>query len=188
MKGSVRLTAVIFAAATVMGTAEAAEAMSFFNFTFDNENGSVAGTVEGTIELPDGDGTFAASSVLVTSAPTALGYTLPVELVSSNFSGNTNNTNSFTVLGGEITDLNFAGANITEGLFLSWDGLGGLTFLNTVGAGGFGNGVTDLDGSTLTFTAANTQPVPTPAAVLPGLLGMGFSAIRKRNLAQSEEA
>ena len=31
-------------------------------------------------------------------------------------------------------------------------------------------------------------PVPTPAAVLPGLLGMGFSAIRKRNLAETEEA
>ncbi|MEO1181006.1 MAG: PTPA-CTERM sorting domain-containing protein, partial [Cyanobacteria bacterium J06636_28] len=37
-------------------------------------------------------------------------------------------------------------------------------------------------------TFEEVTPVPTPAAVLPGLIGMGFSAIRKRNLAEADEA
>ncbi|MBC1194917.1 PEP-CTERM sorting domain-containing protein, partial [Microcystis aeruginosa BLCCF158] len=45
-------------------------------------DGPVSGTVSGTIELPDAalttDGIYAATALSVTSAPAALGYTLPV--------------------------------------------------------------------------------------------------------------
>ena len=61
---------------TVMGAFDVANAATF-NFSFSNEDGAVPGTVEGTIELPDGYGIFAASNLTVTSAPVALGFTLP---------------------------------------------------------------------------------------------------------------
>ncbi|MGB5596147.1 MAG: hypothetical protein WBM62_19225 [Crocosphaera sp.] len=69
--------ATVLAAATVVGSANVANAATF-GFSFSNVDGPVNGTVEGTIELPDGDGTFAATSVFVTSAPAALGYTTPL--------------------------------------------------------------------------------------------------------------
>ena len=48
--------------------------------------------------------------------------------------------------------------------------------------------ITEYDSSVYSFvTFEEPTSVPTPA-LLPGLIGMGFSAIRKRNLAQSDEA
>ena len=38
-----------------------------FTFDFSNVNGAVSGEVSGTIVLPDGNGTFAATSVMIDS-------------------------------------------------------------------------------------------------------------------------
>ncbi|MEG3439738.1 hypothetical protein V0288_21600 [Pannus brasiliensis CCIBt3594] len=40
-----------------------------FTFSFSNVRGLINGTVQGTIELPDGDGTFAAPRFLLLSPP-----------------------------------------------------------------------------------------------------------------------
>ena len=84
------------ATATLAPVASAAT----FNFSFSNVTGPVNGTVQGTLTLPDGDGTNAATSLIVTSAPAALGYTLPFDVMA-----NLTNllSNSFTVSGGVIT-------------------------------------------------------------------------------------
>lgn len=72
-----------------------------------------------------------------------------------------------------------------------WGAAGGGFPASAVGfeSGGAGQGVwvgsnfrgflTPITNSTLTATRKQTQPIPTPA-LLPGLIGMGFSAIRKR--------
>ncbi|BCU12656.1 hypothetical protein [Microcystis aeruginosa] len=69
------------------------------NFSFSNVTGPVSGTVQGTLTLPDGDGTFSASAVTITSAPTALGYTTPLPL---DFGSGTLYENTFTVVAGQI--------------------------------------------------------------------------------------
>ncbi|MGK7947173.1 MAG: PEP-CTERM sorting domain-containing protein, partial [Microcystaceae cyanobacterium] len=74
------LSTVLAVATLSMGAMAQSAQAATFNFSFSNEDGSVPGTVEGTIELPDGDGTFAASSIFVNSAPAALGYTLPFDI------------------------------------------------------------------------------------------------------------
>ena len=92
------LGASFLAAATIVGSAHVAQAATF-NFSFSNVDGPVSGTVQGTIGLPDGNGTFAATLVIVTSAPAALGYTFPYNVLAdltSIFA------NSFTLSGGAI--------------------------------------------------------------------------------------
>jgi hypothetical protein len=78
---------------TVMGAFDVANAATL-TFSFMNEEGPVAGTVEGEIELPDEDGTFAATAVTITSAPAALGYTLPIDALG----GNAPLANTFTIV------------------------------------------------------------------------------------------
>jgi len=46
----------------------------------------------------------------------------------------------------------------------------------------------DNNGAQFLIAKTDVTPVPTPAAVLPGLFGMGLSALRKRRVASSEEA
>ncbi|MFM7713952.1 MAG: PEP-CTERM sorting domain-containing protein, partial [Microcystis sp.] len=66
------------ATATLAQSASAAT----FNFSFSNVQGPVSGTVQGTLTLPDGDGTnLAATSLIVNSAPAAPGYTLPFNVL-----------------------------------------------------------------------------------------------------------
>jgi hypothetical protein len=165
----------LLAAVTVVGSARSAHAASF-TFSFDNVDGTVNGTVSGTITLPDGDGTFSASSVTVTSAPTALGYTIPLDIL-ANASAIFNN--SFTVSGGKINAASSVfQAFLTEGetLSLNSSALGTKLVLK----GGFSDeGVINSDNSTLVFSSATS--VPEPSALLGfGLLGAGALVSRKR--------
>lgn len=152
------------AVATVFGSVNVASAATF-NFSFSNENGAVNGTVEGTIELPDGDGTFAATSIVVTSAPAALGYTLPFDVLA-------NLTqvfaNSFTVAGGSIDTVNssFVAQNSSIGsvFTLNLPGLG--SAFNVQGSGNGASGVQDSDSSTLSYTSAASVPEPSSLIAL----------------------
>ena len=46
----------------------------------------------------------------------------------------------------------------------------------------------ELDIQDVTESDDSLDIVPTPAAILPGLLGMGLSAVRKRRVTSSEDA
>ncbi|AOC54320.1 hypothetical protein amyaer_3617 [Microcystis aeruginosa NIES-2481] len=155
------------ATATLAPVASAAT----FNFSFGNVEGPVSGTVQGTLTLPDGDGTnLAATSVIVTSAPAALGYTVPFDVL-ANFTGVFGN--KFTVSGGVITASSFAAQNInnTDTLALNFDpGSLGSAFSVQGGANIF-TGVVDLNSTTLTYSPAAPTTVPEPATVL-GLLSV----------------
>ena len=59
-------------AALLLMAAGRVSAFSTYTFTFSNVDGAVAGTVTGTIKLPDGDGTFPAVGVEIESAPGSL--------------------------------------------------------------------------------------------------------------------
>ena len=148
------------ATATLAQSASAA----IFNFSFSNVNGPVSGTVQGTLTLPNGDGTnLAATSLIVNSAPAALGYTLPFDVL-ANFTFVVDN--GFTVSGGVITASSFAAQNSTEALALNFiPGFFGSLF-SLPGAANAFTGVVDVNSTTLTFT-----PVPEPATVL-GLLSV----------------
>ncbi|MGK7879082.1 MAG: PEP-CTERM sorting domain-containing protein [Crocosphaera sp.] len=170
------LGASLLTVATVFGTANVANAATF-GFSFSNEDGPVNGTVEGTIELPDGDGTFAATSIFITSAPAALGYTTPFDVLA-------NVTivfaNSFTVTGGTIDPLNslFLAQNLTELFGLTASNLG--STLNLSGSATTNSGVVDLDDSTLVFSSAATTSTPEPTTVFGLLLMGGVGLLSKR--------
>jgi hypothetical protein len=151
------------ATATLAPVASAAT----FNFSFSNVTGPVNGTVQGTLTLPDGDGTNAATSLIVTSAPAALGYTLPFN-VPANFGVL---INSFTVSGGVITASSFFAQNSTEALTLNFlpGSLGSL--FSVQGSGTPFSGVVDVNSTTLTYSPAAPTTVPEPATVL-GLLSV----------------
>ena len=145
-----------------------AQAIQLFNFSFNNNVGPVNGTVSGTLNLPDGNGTFAATSMKINSAPAALGYTQPVDVLSyfpNVFS------NSFTVSNGTITASSFAAENNTEGFALNfYPGYYG-SLLSTVGAYNVNVGVKDINSTTLTYSPVPT-PVPFdigPGAILPNI-------------------
>ncbi|MEA5508410.1 PEP-CTERM sorting domain-containing protein [Crocosphaera sp. UHCC 0190] len=169
--------ATVLSVASVFGSANVANAATF-GFSFSNVNGAVNGIVEGTIELPDGDGTFAATSVFVTSAPAALGYTTPFDVL-ANFPSV--NANSFTVAGGTIDALNssFLARSATEALVLNFPGVG--TFLNVVGTASTLSGVNDSNSSTLTYSA-----VPEPLTILGAGAAISFGTAFKRKLAQKK--
>ncbi|GBL14080.1 hypothetical protein MTo_01375 [Microcystis aeruginosa NIES-1211] len=154
------------ATATLAPVASAAT----FNFSFGNVTGPVSGTVQGTLTLPDGDGTnLAATSLIVTSAPSALGYTFPFNVL-ANFTANVP-ANSFTVSGGVITASSFAAQNNADILALNYfPGSLGNTFSVKGGASIF-TGVLDVNSTTLTYSPAAPTTVPEPATVL-GLLSV----------------
>ncbi|CCI12299.1 conserved exported hypothetical protein [Microcystis aeruginosa PCC 9806] len=153
------------ATATLAPVASAAT----FNFSFSNVGGPVSGTVQGTLTLPDGDGTnLSATSLIVTSAPSALGYTLPFNVL-ANSTGVFDN--SFTVSGGVITASSFGAQYNSEAftLNLSPGSLGSL--FSVQGAANLFSGVVDLNSTTLTYSPAAPTTVPEPATVL-GLLSV----------------
>ncbi|WP_168653550.1 hypothetical protein, partial [Dolichospermum sp. UHCC 0299] len=141
-----------------------AQAIQVFNFSFDNTVGPVNGTVSGTLDLPNGNGTFAATSVKINSAPAALGYTQPVDVLSYfPFPS----LNSFTVFNDTITSSNFLAYNTAEMLALNVvpGSLGSL--LSPVGTGQAFSGVVDIYSTTLTYTPATPVPFDTtPGAML----------------------
>ncbi|NCQ91537.1 MAG: PEP-CTERM sorting domain-containing protein [Microcystis aeruginosa LG13-03] len=153
------------ATATLAPVASAAT----FNFSFSNVTGPVNGTVQGTLTLPDGDGTnLAATSLIVTSAPAALGYTLPFNVL-ANFTGLV--SNSFTVSGGVITASSFAAQSMGGALALNFvPGSFGSVFTVQGPASAF-SGVVDVNSTTLTYSPAAPTTVPEPSTVL-GLLSV----------------
>lgn len=164
-------TALLAATAWIVA-APAADA-ALYTFSFSNTSGGTSGTVAGTITLPDGDGTFAASSVIVTSAPAAISYAIGFDFVSGG--SFPPNNNSFTVSAGNVT---LAGTTFF-GLFNGGTALSlvqGLvngntfSFLDLLNAGNFGaTGVQDIGNGTLSFAPA---AVPAPASL--SLLGVGL--------------
>jgi len=107
-------------AGIVVSSASPAQALSY-TFSFNNEDGPVNGTVSGTIVLPDGDETFSATSAIINSAPAALGYSSPVDVLA--ISGVTVSQNSFTVTGNQINAL-------TSNLFVIFPSNGNAFALN----------------------------------------------------------
>jgi hypothetical protein len=176
------------AAVIALGAAASAQAATF-NFSFSNEDGLVNGNVEGTVELADGDGTFAATSVIITSLPTGLGLTAPVNNLASGAIENV-----FSVVGGQIDLANTSFFGLINGgtaLSLSNSIFDGSTFLDALNAANLGaTGVRDLDSSTLTFTSASVASVPEPTSML-GILGLGafgVTSLRKRKQATAVKA
>ncbi len=157
-----------------------------FNFSFSNVQSSANGTVEGRIELPDGDGIFAATSVLITSAPSELGYSFPLD--SFNLSGGILQ-NTFTVIDGMIDSTNSRFFNVFPGFrnafALNTNGFGfrGVSFLdNSTGSFfGFPRGVVDATSSTLTYSSIS---VPEPTSIFSfltlGILGINVLKCKQR--------
>jgi len=155
-------------ATSIVAWEKPAQAIQLFNFSFNNVSGPVNGTVSGTLDLPNGNGTFAATSMKINSAPAALGYTQPVDVLSY-FTSVVNN--SFTVSNGTITASSFAAQSnsFSEGFSLNFrPGTYGST-LSKVGQYNVFSGVADINSTTLTYSSVPT-PVPFdigPGAILP---------------------
>lgn len=170
----------LFVGMVMSAVVSVASASVVFTFSFDNEDGSVAGTVAGTVELPDGDGTFAALNLTITSAPAALGQAVPVTL--ADFTSVTENT--FTVIGGavDVGDSHFFGIfpgfNNAFALNGTDFSAGGRSFLDQQPIGFLGvPGTLDLDSSSLRFAAAVAEP---GSLVLLGLGFVGLGLMRRR--------
>ncbi|WP_107667192.1 PEP-CTERM sorting domain-containing protein [Cyanothece sp. BG0011] len=156
---------------TVVDVAHAAT----FNFSFSGDDGPVLGTVMGTIELPDAalttDGNYQATSVIVTSAPTELGYSFPLDVLNGVVSVT---DNSFNVINGLIVDSTFQSQITGNALFALSADVTGNSYLTDIGNEFTfieNTGVLDNLSSTLRFSSA-TATVPEPASVL-GLLSLG---------------
>ena len=141
-----------------------AQAIQVFNFSFDNNVGPVNGTVSGTLDLPDGNGTFAATSIKINSAPAALGNTQPVDVLSY---FQTVVKNSFTVSNGTITESTFGALNYNQAFALNYYPSNSGSLLSTVGKFGEDSGVQDINSTTLTYSPATPVPFDTtPGAML----------------------
>ncbi len=155
------------------------------NFSFQNVNGSVPGTVSGEITLPDGDGTFAASSLVITSSPNALGYTLPFDVFTV-FPQDIANT--FVVSGGQIqASSTFARQSISGAFTLNYLTLGSLLTVN--GAIGPTDGVLDTTNSTLAYGSVPQSAVPAPLPIVGAGAALGWSRKLRRRIkdAQAQE-
>jgi hypothetical protein len=143
-----------------------AQAIQLFNFSFNNVEGQVDGTVSGTLELPNGNGIFAAKSVKINSAPAALGYTQPVDVLS--YFPNVI-SNSFTVSNGTITASSFGVQDLgTAAITLNFLPGSYGTLLSKVGADDVFSGVVDTNSTTLTYSPATPVPFDIrPGAILP---------------------
>jgi hypothetical protein len=158
-----------------------------YNFSFSNVEGPVAGSVQGTLVLPDGDGVFSASSLIVTSAPASLGYTLPFNIL-ANFTSVLEN--AFLVNGGaiDVHQSSFTAyfADGPDGSALS---LSGTAFSGTPGSlfnsqltANVTTGVFNGNNSILVFASASgPAPAPGPVPLLGSLAAFGYSRkLRKK--------
>ncbi len=144
----------ILTAGIVLNSANIANAFTAYNFSLSNEDGPVSGIVEGAVFLPDGDGTFPASDVIITSAPVSLGYTtFPFNALTGNIFGN-----SFTVDDGVIDASKsfFESQFFNNALFgLNTPFSGGASYLTDINNPDFetiNTGILDSDSSTLTYS------------------------------------
>lgn len=155
-----------------LGATLPAQALSTYDFSFSSVEGAVAGTVAGSITLPDGDGVFAASAVQITSAPGLLGLTTPIDAMQSGTLFNV-----FTVVGGQIDPLNssflaFFATDTSIGLL---GGPSAETYLDRSGIADLGaSGVLDVGSATLQF---NSVPEVSGAW---GAVGVGVAAFGLR--------
>ncbi|MFT4792635.1 MAG: hypothetical protein ACJAVR_000128 [Paracoccaceae bacterium] len=156
----------------------AAEAATY-DFSFDNLDGPVAGTVSGYIVLGDGDGTFTASTVKVTGAPAALGYTLDYDVLANMLNVI---QNSFVVSGGLIDSANsvFSAKNGNDSFYLNYQTGNEGTLFNIKGSAHQYTGVQDTNSSILTYSVS-TVPLPAAAPLLiVGLVGLGLLGRKRR--------
>ena len=155
-----------------------------YNFSFSNVNGPVGGTVAGTIILPDGDGTFAASGITVTSAPATLGYTYPFDVL-ANLTAVLQNT--FTVTGGAIDPVassfiafsppnDFGGGGSAFGLSADLAVSGSI--FNIQLSSSPGTGVIDGNNSTLAFVPVPWETDSLPVIGSTILFGLGLCGKR----------
>ncbi|QPN62238.1 hypothetical protein [Synechococcus sp. CBW1004] len=173
-----KVTIASFFVASLLSATQAKAAL--FNYEFMNVDGAVPGTVKGSITLPDGDGTFAASLVTIDSYPAALGLgPTPISISPSDML-----SSSFTVGGGQILSSDFFGLiNQFTALALNdtsvcGTGVPGVSFLDLFDAIDCGvTGVLDSASSTLSFSpAAASVPGPLP------LLGAAAAFAHSRRL------
>jgi hypothetical protein len=165
-------------AALLAGMSVAAEAATY-DFSFDNLDGPVAGTVSGYIVLGDGDGTFTASTVKVTGAPAALGYTLDYDVLANMLNVI---QNSFVVSGGLIDSANsvFSAKNGNDSFYLNYQTGNEGTLFNIKGSAHQYTGVQDTNSSILTYSVS-TVPLPAAAPLLiVGLVGLGLLGRKRR--------
>jgi hypothetical protein len=172
-----RLLSAALSAALLCGAVASAEAATY-DFSFTDGSAPRTGTVAGLIVLPDGDGTFAASSVIVTDAPGFLGYTLPFDVL-ANFTSVF--ANSFVVSGGVV---DVAASEFAAQANPYADGVLGLSYSSSnfslfsmVGGTDEYSGLFVGSGS-LTITPAAAVPLPAAAPLL--LVGRGGLAARCR--------
>ena len=162
----------------MLGTVNVANA-AIFNFSFNNENCAVSGTVSGTITLPDGDDTFAATDVTITTLPAGLG--LPAAPVNALAGGSVEN--SFNVIGGAINLAATSFLGLINGLtalaFSTTLNGGAGTFLDALNGNNFGaTGVLDTDSSSLTFSS-NAVSTPEPTSIIT-LIGVGVLGVASK--------
>ena len=151
------------------------------SFQFQNVDGPVNGTVSGQIFLSGtGDGTFPATSIIVDTAPAALGWTLPFDvfaIIPQDL------VNTFTVSAGQIVagSSSFGRADLTNAFTLSYTGFGSL-LTPAVAVTPF-DGVVDTNNTTLTYGSA-PAPVPEidPAGLgsVLALIGGGLGLLERR--------
>jgi hypothetical protein len=173
------LTATVLALGSMLGSASIANAATF-NFSFDNQDGAVNGTVSGTITLPDGDGTFPASSIIVTSAPATLGYTLPLDVLNGVVAVT---SNTFNVVGGIINAATsiFASQVTGNAIFGLNAGFGNsyLTDINNQFTFVENTGVLDNGNSTLLYSSNPPASTPEPTSVIT-LIGVGVLGVASK--------
>jgi len=180
-----KFTQICQAAALALALSASAQASQTFNFTFSDVSGSFDGTssVSGEIILDgDGDGTFASSSVIITSAPSAM--------INNIRSGDLNfdvgtYRNTFTVFMGNIVDASFFRLNISSSneAVLAFNALGydGYFGTNPYALADAAGGVN----SVIFSSAAAAVPEPSTLALfLAGAGLMGASARRRRAAAK----
>ncbi len=153
-----------------------------FSFSFSNVEGLTPGTVAGTIVLGDGNGTFAATAITITSTPATLGYTDPIDVFSY---FNNVSVNNFVVSNGQIdfTNSSFAAVNSTfSSIFaLNYDSPSFGSLLTVKDNDNTSSGVLDQNNKTL------ASAVPEPLTILGAMTAAGFGAGFKRKLAKAQK-
>lgn len=181
-----RFFGMVAAALTLPVFSLPAHASVVYDFSFDNSNNG-GGIVDGTVTLPSSaDGTYAATSVVVTSNTAGFGLGEYVVFL------NEITYDSFAISGGEITSattfLDFGDANRSPGVkccsleFAVFDSIldGGLSNSN--------GQVTDGPGSPVTFTLATT-PIPgTLPLFAAGIAGLGLLGRSRKRKTQAVTA